>query len=74
MLNTAVQNYVMMKTAFGNNVSKHHLAKGALDEYRVERIGRSAGWIKACYDNLKPGSTFVRVGNTRYPGTLIIMR
>ena len=74
VLNTAVQNYVMMKTAFGNNVSKYNLAKGALDEYRVERVGRSAAWIKACYDNLKPGSTFVRVGNTRYPGTLLIFR
>ena len=74
VLNTAVQNYVMMKTAFGNNVSKYNLAKGALDEYRVERVGRSAAWIKACYDNLKPGSTFVRVGTTRYPGTLIMFR
>ncbi len=74
VLNTAVQNYVMMKTAFGNNVSQYNLAKGSMDEYRVERVGRSAAWIKACYDNLKPGSEFVTVGNTRYPGTLLMFR
>ena len=35
---------------------------------------RNAAWIKATYDNLKPGSTFVTVGTTRYPGTILIFR
>ena len=35
---------------------------------------RHAAWIKATYDNLKPNSTFVTVGTTRYPGTILIFR
>ena len=74
VLNTAVQNVKQMQTAFGSNTHNAKIAKGTLDEYRAERVGRSAAWIKACYDNLKPGSTFVTVGATMFPGTIIIFR
>ena len=74
VLNTAVQDIKLMQTAFGSNSGNGKVAKGTLDEYRAERVGRSAAWIKATYDNLKPNSTFVTVGGTRYPGTLIIFR
>jgi len=74
VLNTAVQDVKLMQTAFGSNSGWAKVAKGTLDEYRVERVGRSAAWIKACYDNLKPDSTFVTVGSTRYQGTIIIFR
>ena len=74
VLNTAVQNVKQMQTAFGSNTHNAKIAKGSLDEYRAERVGRSATWIKACYDNLKPGSTFVTVGATVHPGTILIFR
>ncbi len=63
-----------MQTAFGSNSGNGKVAKGTLDEYRAERVGRSAAWIKATYDNLKPNSTFVTVGGTRHPGTIILFR
>jgi len=77
VLNTAVQDFKVMQTGFGSNslsATNGKQAKGTLDEYRAERVGRSAAWIKACYDNQKPGSTFVTVGSTRYPGTILIFR
>ena len=74
VLNTAVQDVKQMQTAFGSNSGNGKVAKGTLDEYRAERVGLSAAWIKACYDNLKPGSTFVTVGATMFPGTIIIFR
>ena len=74
VLNTAVQDVKQMQTAFGSNSGNAKVAKGTLDEYRAERVGRSAAWIKACYDNLKPGSTFVTVGATIRPGTMLIFR
>ena len=74
VLNVAVQDTKVMQTAFGSNSGNAKVAKGTLDEYRAERVGRSAAWIKATYDNLKPGSTFVTVGTTRYPGTILIFR
>ena len=77
VLNTAVQDTKVMQTAFGCNTSNPtngKTARGTIDEYRAERVGRSAAWIKATYDNLKPNSTFVTVGGTRYPGTIILFR
>ena len=50
-----------MQTFFGNDINSYSRALGTIDEYRVERTGRSAAWIKACYENLRPGSTFVTV-------------
>ena len=40
----------------------------------LDEGGTALAWIKATYDNLKPGSTFVTVGTTRYPGTILIFR
>ena len=77
VLNTAVQDTKLVQTAFGCNTTSTtngKTARGTLDEYRAERVGRSAAWIKACYDNLKPGSTFVTVGTTVRPGTMIFFR
>ena len=74
VLNTTVQNYVKMSTGFGNAINAYNLAKGSLDEYRVERVGRSEAWIKAAYDNLKPNSNFVTVGNTQMPGAILSIR
>ena len=74
VLNTAVQDTKLMRSAFGSNSGNGYVAKGTLDEYRAERVGRSAAWVKATYDNLKPNSTFVTVGGTRYPGTIILFR
>ena len=74
VLNTAVQDTKLMRAAFSSNSANAHIAKGTLDEYRAERVGRSAAWVKATYDNLKLGSTFVTVGATRYPGTILIFR
>lgn len=74
ILNAATLDTKRVRTGFGTNSGDNLLARGSLDEYRVERVGRSAAWVKACYDNLKPGSVFVSVGTTRRPGTIIITR
>jgi hypothetical protein len=39
-----------------------HWFAGALDEVRVSPVPLSAAWVRAEYENLRPGSTFVRVG------------
>lgn len=74
VLNTAYQDNKLMRTAFGNNVNQYNLMLGSLDEYRAERVGRSASWIKACYDNQRPGSTFVSVGPTFRKGIVLSIR
>lgn len=35
---------------------------GTLDEVRVSDVARSAAWVKACWDMVKPGSTFLSYG------------
>lgn len=74
VLNTGALNHKYMAIEFGSNNAADYHARGALDEFRSERIGRSAAWIKACYDNQRLGSTFVTVGTTIRQGTLIIFR
>ena len=32
---------------------------GTMDEIRIEKNARSADWIKLCYENQRPGSTFI---------------
>jgi hypothetical protein len=60
--------------SFGNAVNQYNRAHGSIDEYRAERVGRSAAWIKACYDNQKQGSSFVTVGGTYASGMVIVVR
>ncbi len=74
VLNTAYQDNKLMRTSFGNNINQYNLMLGSLDEYRAERVGRSASWIKACYDNQRPGSTFVSVGPTFRKGIVLSIR
>ena len=35
------------------------LFKGGLDELRLETVGRSADWIKACYDDQRGALTTI---------------
>jgi hypothetical protein len=74
ILNAGLLNVKRMTTGFGNNIQGHDLARGAMDEYRLERVGRSDSWIKACYDNLRPDSTFVSVGTTEGQGMILLVR
>jgi len=54
------------------SADSNHLV-GGLDECRFERTGRSETWLKACYDNQKPGSTFATVAPTALGSGLILM-
>jgi hypothetical protein len=48
-----------------------------IDEVRLSNVARSAPWIKACYDNQKPGSAFLAVGPQQIPtvaGTLFMVQ
>lgn len=74
VLNAGVLGHKQMTTNFGNNVNQYNRACGALDEYRAERVGRSAAWIKACYDNQKPDSDFVTLGRVIIPALTVILR
>ena len=74
VLNAGLQNNKRMQTFFGNDINAYSRALGTVDEYRVERTGRSAAWIKACYENLRPGSTFVTVNEPYGNGTVILVR
>ena len=53
----------------GNN----KVAGGALDEYRAEKVGRSADWIRACWQN-QATRTFCTVGPVCGRGLVIIIR
>jgi hypothetical protein len=74
VLNAGSLNNKRMQTYFGNEINKYSLALGTIDEYRAERTGRSAAWIKACYENLRPGSTFVTVDRPYRSGAVILIR
>ena len=74
VLNAGLLNNKRMQTFFGNDINQYSRALGTIDEYRVERTGRSAAWIKACYENLRPGSTFVTVNEPYGNGTVILVR
>ena len=74
VLNAGVIQDKKMKVAFGNNTRYYYCARGSIDEHRVERVGRSAAWIKACCDNQRPGSAFVKVGGTHTTGTVVVLR
>lgn len=64
----------MLNSFFACTSSGVNQFVGSLDEYRFERRGRSAEWIKACYDNQKSGSVFAKVGPTAYRGLAIVVR
>ena len=49
------------------------VANGALDEYRAEKVGRSADWIRACWKN-QATRTFCTVGPVCGRGLVIIFR
>ena len=49
------------------------VADGALDEYRAEKVGRSADWIRACWKN-QATRTFCTVGPVCGRGLSIIIR
>ena len=49
------------------------VANGALDEYRAEKVGRSADWIRACWKN-QATRTFCTVGPVCGRGLAIIFR
>ena len=49
------------------------VADGALDEYRAEKVGRSADWIRACWKN-QATRTFCTVGPVCGRGLTIIFR
>ena len=53
----------------GNN----KVVDGALDEYRAEKVGRSADWIRACWQN-QATRTFCTVGPVCGRGLAIIIR
>jgi hypothetical protein len=74
VLNGGHLNSKRMVTGFGNNITIHNLARGGIDEYRLERVGRSLEWIKACFDNQRADSTFVTVGNTERQGMFMLVR
>lgn len=74
VLNEGLKGNVKGKTAFGSDGQNSTISLGTLDEYRAERVGRSAAWIKACYDNQRPGSTFVTVGGFFRLGMVITFR
>lgn len=74
VLNAGILDHKLMSVGFGNNTSTYNRARGALDEYRSERVGRSAAWIKACYDNQRPGSMFVTLDKVIIPALKIILR
>ena len=74
ILNNAVNDHKYIELAFGNNVSNYSRYNGFIDECRLERVGRGADWVKATYDNLKSGSTFVTVGPTEQPGLILFVR
>jgi len=46
--------------------------RGLLDELRIEGVGRSADWLKACFSNQVQGSTFVTYGGVDVGGTLAL--
>lgn len=74
VLNGGLLGGTRAQTYFGNSINQYQRAKGSIDEYRAERVGRSAAWIKACYDSQRPDSTFVTVGQTSGPGAVIVLR
>jgi hypothetical protein len=39
---------------------------GVLNEVRIEKSARDAYWVKLCYQNQKPGSTFIMCTNENY--------
>ena len=43
----------------GRSPSELNLFTGGLDELRLETVGRSAEWIKACYDDQRGGLTTI---------------
>ena len=49
------------------------VADGALDEYRAEKVGRSADWIRACWQN-QATRTFCTVGPVCGRGLAVIIR
>ena len=63
-----------MKLHFGASPSgSSKVANGALDEYRAEKVGRSADWIRACWKN-QATRTFCTVGPVCGRGLAIIFR
>ena len=55
----------------GRSPGGSDLFKGGLDELRLETVGRSAEWIKACYDDQRGGLAAIRF----YPaGTLLSVK
>lgn len=63
-----------MQVFFGASSSgSSKVANGALDEYRAEKMGRSADWIRACWKN-QATRTFCTVGPVCGRGLAIIFR
>jgi hypothetical protein len=58
----------------GNGHSNRRF-NGPIDEARISSAVRSQDWIKACYDNQKQGSGFVRFSDVHVrKGTLLLVR
>ncbi|MBO7689166.1 MAG: DUF2341 domain-containing protein, partial [Kiritimatiellae bacterium] len=62
-----------MTVSFGAAPSGSTKMNGALDEYRAEKVGRSADWIRACWKN-QATRTFCTVGPVCGRGLAIIFR
>ena len=58
---------------FGSAPSGNAKMTGALDEYRMERVGRSADWIRACWKN-QASDTFCTVSRVHGHGLRLIVR
>ena len=58
---------------FGSAPSGNAKMTGALDEYRMERVGRSADWIRACWKN-QATDTFCTVSRVHGHGLRLIVR
>lgn len=57
----------------GASPSGAHNLTGALDEFRVEKTGRSADWIRACWKN-QSDSSFCVVGPVCNRGLVFVIR
>ena len=58
---------------FGSAPSGNAKMTGALDEYRMERVGRSADWIRACWKN-QASDTFCTVSRVHGLGFMLKVR